>query len=1280
MNYQKINTIGGWAVFLIATIVYVMTLEPTTSLWDCGEYIATSYKLEVGHPPGAPLFMMLGRMFSWFASTNNVAYMINLMSALSSSLTIMFLFWSITALGRKVATVNGEDFDTGKMLAVLGSGAIGALSYTFTDSFWFSAVEAEVYAMSSFFTAIVFWAILKWERVADQQGADRWIILIMFLIGLSIGVHLLNLLAIPAIAFVFYFKKYKTTTQGIVITALIGIGVLGIIQALIIPGLVDLGEFFERSFVNGLSMPFFSGTAFYFLLIAAIIGFAIKLAFKYKNEWVYRSAMGLAMIIVGYSCFAMITIRSNANTPIDENNPEDFVTLSSYLKREQYGTWPLVYGPYYNAALEDYGDKSPKHARRWVVVVGEDDKKGFVKKEDAEAYASTLSNATVEEKYFEIDDGKNQVPIWNDDHMTLLPRMWSSNGAKWSGYQYWSGHDNTEGTPIAYSSGRGIKSKQTVPTMKENLTYMFSYQYNWMYFRYFLWNFAGRQNDEQGTRGNPLDGNWLSGVSFIDSQRLGSQENVPDSITSNPAYNRFYMIPLILGLIGFIFHLYRHPKDWSVVLLLFLFTGMAIVFYLNQQPDEPRERDYAYAASFYAFAIWIGLSVYALYYAAKELTFNQLGKLLSYGGGAGAAFFLVELMGGMNHSFSFSIFYISVIIGVLGAIMIFLRDKVPNTATLAGIAILLTLPSPLLLAIEGWDDHDRSNRYTAEALAHNYLVACADNGIVFTSGDNDTFPLWYIQEVEGFKTSVRVCNLSLLHSDWYVEQMARKAYDSEALPIAFTKDQYASNYLERVYLSNQPTAFFQEKYEANKDLIEEVFPKMLNFVAQALQRSQIAQDQPEIINYVKTFGQDKTYADFLPFLQKIMKSSQVSEDVKKQIQEAQSQFHETWNYMPLDVAMDLLRDESNLQAINNEGDKSFVIPSRKFVVDVDKEALIASGQVPEDLHDEIAEKMRFEINQGSLTRSQLMILEIINQNKDWSRPIYFGSRASRDTYLGLDKYFQLEGLVYHLLPLEQSMDRASRYFYGSIDRDKMYTNLMENFEWGNMNEGVLIDYYNRRQINHYRLQFLFLSRSLIDKNDIERAQDILDRCFEVMPLDNVPIDYNDYATDQVIASYFLAAAKAKDETRKNELIESGIPLVQHSIDRSKQNILYYTTLDDYDLIRRTFSRMRSDWEAVNLYYDICLQNETVKKLLPESFMNELEATKSEIDQMMVERFEEMRAFYQEHAVDDPEIYNGFIKSVSENFGALYETPDTTQTQPQQPINMEQPVPVDTAKP
>lgn len=1283
MNYQKINTIGGWSVFLIATIVYVMTLEPTTSLWDCGEYIATSYKLEVGHPPGAPLFMMLGRLFSWFASPDNVAYMINLMSALSSSLSIMFLFWTITALGRKLALLDGEKLDSGKIIAVLGSGAIGALSYAFTDSFWFSAVEAEVYAMSSLFTAIVFWAILKWERVADEPNSDRWLILIMFLMGLSIGVHLLNLLAIPAIAFVFYFKKYKTTVSGIVITALIGIGLLGIIQALIIPGLIDIGEIFERSFVNSLGLPFYSGTLFYFALIAAIIILAIRYSQKSNNQWVYRSAVGLGMLIIGYSCFAMITIRSNANPPIDENNPEDFVSLSAYLKREQYGSWPIVYGQYYNAALADeYGDKSPVHARKFVVVSGEKDVKGFEYKEDAEAYASQNGGEVVE-KYYRVSDGKGLVPAWKDEHKTVLPRMWSNNTDKWDGYEYWSGHDNTVGTPIQYRRGLPERhQQQTLPTFGENLTYMFSYQINWMYFRYFFWNFAGRQNDEQGTRGNPLDGNWLSGVSFIDSQRLGNQANVPDSITSNPSYNRFFMIPLILGIIGFIFHLYRSRKDWSVVLLLFLFTGLAIVFYLNQQPDEPRERDYAYAASFYAFAIWIGLSVYALYYAAKSLTFKELGKLLTYCGGTAVGFFLVELVGGTHHALSFSIIYISVIMGALGAIMIALRDKVPGTVTMAGLSILLTLPSPILLAVEGWDDHDRSDRYSAEALAHNYLVACNDNGVIFTSGDNDTFPLWYLQEVEGFKSSVRVCNLSLLHSAWYAEQMARKAYESEALPIKFTKDQYSSTDFDQIPVQHSPNAFFQEKYEANQDIIKEMFPKLLNVVAQYVQQTPIAQEKPEIVDYIKNFNNDKSYAEFVTFLREMEKSGQIPSQVMSQIKQQQGQFHKSWDYMPLDVALDLLRDESNMVQTRS-GDMTFVIPSRRFVIDVDKEAVIASGQVPEELHDQIAEKMRIDIGgRSSLTRSEIMVLEIINQNKDWSRPIYFGSRASRSTYLGFDQYFQLEGLVYHLLPLEQSMERASRYTYGSIDVDKMFDNMVNKFTWGNLNKkGVLVDYYNRRQINHYRIQFLFLIRSLIDKNDIERAHIALDRCFEALPLDNVPIDYNDAATDQIITSYFIAAQKAKDDAVKNELINSGIALAQHSLDRNMQNIKYYTTLGNYDYFRRTFSRMSSDFESIALYYDMCVNDPQMENVLPESFVNEVTAAYNTVKEQMLKEINDMIVFYEKNASDDPAFITNLKKSIAQNFGRLFQDEVEKEPKPRQPINMEQPsVPVDTSKP
>jgi hypothetical protein len=686
MNYKRTNNLVGWFTFLIAAYVYISTIEPTGSFWDCGEFIATAHKLEVGHPPGAPLFLMLARIFILFGGDNVRMYPIavNILSALMSAFTILFLFWTITALARKIVIGKGE-ISMDKLIAVMGAGLVGALAYTFSDSFWFSAVEGEVYASSSFFTAIVFWAIFKWENAADEPHNLRWLILIAYLMGLSIGVHLLNLLTIPALAFVIYFKKYKVSTKGIIYTAILGTLVLGFIQYGIIQGAITLAGTFDRVFVNGFGMPFGSGIIFYALLIVAGVIWGLIYT-KKKNHPIWNTAiLCFVFIMIGYSSFAQIVIRSAANPPLDENNPENVFNFISYLKREQYGERPLFIGQYYNAKVIDQkvGDDT------WAKVEGES-------------------------KYVK---GPSKIdPVYEQDKTTVFPRMWSNQQSHINEYKKWA----------------DVKGDRT-PSFGENLKFFFVYQMGEMYWRYFMWNFAGRQNDLQGP-GGITKGNWLSGVKFIDEMRLGPQDNIPETMTNNKARNYMYFLPFILGIIGMVYHYSRDNKDAWVVMLLFFFTGIAIVIYLNGTPLQPRERDYAYAGSYYAFAIWIGLGVLSLF----------------------------EL----------------------------LKKRVPATAAAVVTTALCLVAVPAVMAKAEWNDHDRSNRYTSRDFATDYLNSCAPNAILFTNGDNDTFPLWYVQEVEGVRTDVRVVNLSLLNTEWYVDQLKRKYYDSDPIAISWTQDKY----------------------------------------------------------------------------------------------------------------------------------------------------------------------------------------------------------------------------------------------------------------------------------------------------------------------------------------------------------------------------------------------------------------------------------------------------------------------------------------------------------
>ncbi|MEE4197736.1 MAG: DUF2723 domain-containing protein [Bacteroidales bacterium] len=712
MNHFKlVNRISGWIVFLIAATVYLLTIEPTTSFWDCGEFIASAYKLQVGHPPGAPIFMIISRFFTFFAGgdVTKAAMMVNAMSGLASAFTILFLFWSITHLAKKMFP-DSENLTLAQLIIIIGSGAVGALAYTFSDTFWFSAVEGEVYAMSSLFTAFVFWAILKWENIANEKYSNRWLILIAYLMGLSIGVHLLNLLAIPAIVFVFYFKKYEITRAGLFKAFIVSMIILGSIMYVIIPGLVKGASWFDLLFVNGFGLPFKSGVIFYIVLLLGLIIWGLYYTSKKKKVILNTILLGVTVIVIGYSSFAMIVIRSMANPPMDENNPETVFNLLHYINREQYGSRPLFKGQYYNAPVVD--SETPHTYRQ----------------KDGKYVKSYSLNDEYE---------------YDDRFTTLFPRMYSPDPGHIEEYKKWA---DIKGRKVTITNYQGEQEIRHVPTFGENLKFFFRYQLGHMYWRYFMWNFSGRQNDTQG-HGELLNGNWITGINFIDNKLIGPQDNLPESMKNHKARNTYYMLPLLLGMIGFFFHLKRHFNDFVVVLLLFLFTGVAIVVYLNQYPLQPRERDYAYAGSFYAFSIWIGIGVTGIYHFFKK------------------------------------------------------RSNAVFSAILATTLSLVFVPG--IMAKENWNDHDRSDRYMARDFAYNYLNSCAPNAILFTHGDNDTFPLWYAQEVEGIRTDVRVVNLSLLSTHWYIDQMKQKAYESEPLPFGMTHEQYLNGVRDVIYINDR---------------------------------------------------------------------------------------------------------------------------------------------------------------------------------------------------------------------------------------------------------------------------------------------------------------------------------------------------------------------------------------------------------------------------------------------------------------------------------------------
>ena len=706
-NYQRLNTIIGWITFAFSAIVFLLTIEPTASWWDPGEFISTTYKLQIGHPPGAPTMQLIGRVFSLFAFGNvaKVAMMINAMSAICSALAVLFLFWVITMFARKIVAPDGA-MTKGRMWTIFAAGFIGAMTFTFTDSFWFSAVEGEVYAMSAMFTSLVFWAILKWESVADEKHASRWLIFIALMIGFAIGVHLLNLLTIPALAYVIYFKKYKPTRKGMVLTFLISVVVLAFIMYFVIPWIPNLAGKFEILFVNSFGLPFQSGTVFYFTALIGLIGWGLYYTRKTKRPLINTVILSFAFLLMGYSTFLVLVIRSNADTPINENDPKDIVGLVSYLNREQYGTWPIFYGQYYNAPIVGYEDGSPVYAH---------------------------DSAT--RKYVIVDDRKGTIPVYDSRFMTIFPRIWSRESDRKGTidfYKKWGG----EGVPITTTDEDGKTQTLNKPTFADNLKYFFTYQVGWMYLRYFLWNFSGRQNDVQGF-GGVEDGNWITGIPFLDKWRLGhDQLKLPDS-KKNWGTNKYYMLPLILGLIGFFFQAKKESRGTIIITMLFLMTGLAIVVYLNQKPFEPRERDYSYCGSTYAFSIWIGLGVIYLIQLAKKYLKKE---------------------------------YLSVIL----------------------VFAFCFLLVPANMAKENWDDHDRSGKYSCRDFAANYLNSCDQQAVLITNGDNDTFPLWYDQEVEGIRTDVRVVNFMLASGAWYIDQLYQKMYESNPLPFTLKRKQYGA--------------------------------------------------------------------------------------------------------------------------------------------------------------------------------------------------------------------------------------------------------------------------------------------------------------------------------------------------------------------------------------------------------------------------------------------------------------------------------------------------------
>ena len=1003
-KYRLINNVLGWIVFAIASAVYLMTIEPTASFWDCGEFIASAYKLEVGHPPGAPFFMLTANLFTQLASDpSGVAKMVNCMSALFSGLTILFLFWTITHLARKVIVGGGEAPSFGQTLTIMGSGLVGALAFTFSDTFWFSAVEGEVYAYSSLFTAVVFWLILKWEEVADQPHADRWIVLIAYLMGLSIGVHLLNLLCIPAMVLVYYYKKCANPTmKGTIAALLVSFVIIVLMMYGVVQGLVEVCGYFELFFVNVLGMPYNSGVLAYVLVVAGVLIWSIwetmrdeihptrmKVAFILSVVligvpfigsgyviailltaalalYLFRSKslnikmlntvlVSLLVVVVGYSSYALTLIRATADTPMNQNAPSDIFTLRTYLAREQYGQTPLVYGQTYVSEVQrenEGGNCVP------VTKQGEPTWSRVIKKDPKEKDRYYISRYNQEYQYV-------------DELNMLFPRMYSSDPRHIEAYKEWA---QVKGEPVRYNYCGETKTAMK-PTFGENLRFFFSYQVNFMYWRYFMWNFSGRQNDIQGN-GEVLNGNWITGIPFIDTVLVGPQDNMPDDIANNKGHNVYYMLPLLLGILGLLFQAYSGDKgiqSFWVTFFLFFMTGLAIVLYLNQPPYQPRERDYAYAGSFYAFCIWIGFGVAAL---AKGL--ERFGKL--------------------------------------------------NPVIAGSVATLLCLFVPIQMAGQNWDDHDRSGRYVCRDFGANYLESCEPNAVLFTNGDNDTFPLWYAQEVEGIRTDVRVCNTSYLQTDWYIDQMKKQAYESAPLPITWTRDQYIQGTRDAAYI-----------IPLTKDSID------------------------------------------------------------------------------LDTALKFVRsDDPKFKKIPGISQELDYIPSDKLYYRVDS---VAGTKALGGHTAGMVDKMMIDLTgKNALGKQELTILDMLQTN-NFERPMYYAMTVNPDQFINLNGYFEQTGMAYGIVPKHAGMQPNT---------EKMFDNVMNKFKWGGVDKpGIYIDENTMRMCKSYR-QFVFnkLAEALLKEGKNEKALQVLDKCMEVLPPENVPLDYTGLSTGEC---YYVLGQKEKAE-------------------------------------------------------------------------------------------------------------------------------------------------------
>ncbi len=1136
-QFKILNNTLGWITFIIAAATYCLTVEPTASFWDCPEFILSGNKLEVGHPPGAPFFMITANVFSMFAGPEKVALMVNIMSAILSALGILFLFWSITHLARKLIVGKSDNITTAQTITILASGLVGALAYTWSDTYWFSAVEGEVYGYSSLFTAVVFWLILKWEDNADSPHSDRWLVLIAYLVGLSIGVHLLNLLCIPAIVLVVYYKKYPHASfKGSLLALVVSAVLVTIVLYGIVPGVVKVGGWFELLFVNTLKLPFNTGLIIYIILLTATLVYGVYLTEKGKSQKsiatvftlsvallgipfyghnvatsivlgiivlaaIYLVCMHskniassvnkgivttgkkflvstrafnttflcLLLIMVGYSSYALIVVRSSANTPMDQNSPEDIFTLGTYLNREQYGTRPLFYGQAFSSEVKI--DK---------------DKKRYSFTETSPIYSRVEKKDAGEPDRYEII-GYNKE--YNYVQNMFFPRMYSSDHA--SLYEQWVGKPITNivrAENAAYTGVQYIK----MPTQVDNIRFFINYQINFMYWRYFFWNFVGRQNDIQGN-GEAEHGNWITGFPFIDKALIGYNNDMPTELEENKGHNVFYALPLILGILGILWQWQRGKEGkqqlW-VVFMLFFMTGLAIVLYLNQTPSQPRERDYAYAGSFYAFAIWIGLGV----------------------------------------------------AGVVDMIQKYTKKENTITSSLVAAACLLV---PVQMVSQTWDDHDRSGRYACRDFGQNYLNTLPDEGypIIFTCGDNDTFPLWYNQEVEEERTDARVCNLSYLQTDWYIDQMRRPAYDSPSLPITMKRIDYAGNANGSLeILDKRATEIIKRFFEANPEKAE-LFGKnpfeMNNISRYWIYEADAKQKSKERL----------VVEEALDFVRKELEKEgreieERGQSEYSKLARNRSQYLAIASAGEYEAALQQAEEYAEYGAYLRDFARSIgnkVIPSSVLYIPIDSEAVKRSGMmIPEEYAEEMPEYMEIDLGDKSvLLRYEYLIFDML-ANANWERPIYMSMTVGESNYPAvLQNFFIHEGLAYRISPF----DWKKLGYYNSesgypVDVERFYNNIMNRFKWGEVknNKNYYADETVRRMIyTHRNLVSMLVQIMMNEREPDEKILNVLDKWYEEFPGETIPYDAIRDNSASIAAAYKIIHDRTTDKDKAAEL-------------------------------------------------------------------------------------------------------------------------------------------------